>query len=55
MKHYPGAALEQAMNVQEAILRAIGKRITSWMAAEISGDILPEHQALEVAESDGTG
>jgi len=37
MKHYPEAALERAMKVQEVILRAIGKRITWWQAAEIVG------------------
>lgn len=37
MKHYPEAAQERAMKVQEVILRAIGKRITWWQAAEILG------------------
>ena len=37
MKHYPEAAMERAMKVQEVILRAIGKRITWWQAAEILG------------------
>jgi transposase len=37
MRHYPGAAMERAMKVQEVILRAIGKRITWWQAAEILG------------------
>src|SRR3990172_6018052 len=37
MKLYPEAALERAMKVQEVILRAIGKRITWWQAAEILG------------------
>ena len=37
MKFYPEAALERAMKVQEVILRAIGKRITWWQAAEILG------------------
>src|SRR3990172_6595496 len=31
------AAQERAMKVQEVILRAIGKRITWWQAAEILG------------------
>ena len=35
MRHYPEAAQERAMKVQEVILRAIGKRITWWQAAEI--------------------
>ena len=37
MKHYPEAAMERARKVQEVILRAIGKRITWWQAAEILG------------------
>jgi transposase len=37
MKLYSGAAMERAMKVQEVILRAIGKRITWWQAAEILG------------------
>ena len=37
MKLYPEAALERAMKIQEVILRAIGKRITWWQAAEILG------------------
>src|SRR3990170_946334 len=37
MKHYPEAAMERAMKVQEVILRAIAKRITWWQAAEILG------------------
>jgi transposase len=37
MKLYSGAALERAMKVQEVILRAIGKRITWWQAAEVLG------------------
>ncbi len=37
MKFYPEAALERAMKVQEVILRAMGKRITWWQAAEILG------------------
>jgi transposase len=37
MKLYPEAALERAMKIQEVILRAIGKRITWWQAAEIIG------------------
>src|SRR3970040_1690655 len=37
MKLYPEAALERAMKVQEVILRAMGKRITWWQAAEILG------------------
>jgi len=37
MKFYSEAAMERAMKVQEVILRAIGKRITWWQAAEILG------------------
>ena len=37
MKLYPEAAMERAMKVQEVMLRAIGKRITWWQAAEILG------------------
>lgn len=37
MKDYPEAAMERAMKVQEIILRAIGRRITWWQAAEIIG------------------
>ena len=37
MRLYPEAAMERAMKVQEVILRAIGKRITWWQAAEIIG------------------
>ena len=37
MKFYTEAALERAMKVQEVILRAIGKRISCWQAAEILG------------------
>jgi len=34
---YPRAAVERAMKVQEVILRAMGKKITWWQAAEILG------------------
>src|SRR3990167_7472551 len=37
MKLYTEAAGERAMKIQEVILRAIGKRITWWQAAEILG------------------
>src|SRR3990172_235766 len=37
MKFYTAAAMERAMKIQEVILRAIGKRITWWQAAEIIG------------------
>lgn len=37
MKFYSEAAVERAMKIQEVILRAIGKRITWWQAAEIIG------------------
>lgn len=37
MKFYSEAAMERAMKIQEVILRAIGKRITWWQAAEILG------------------
>jgi len=37
MKVYSEAAMERAMKVQEVILRAIGRRITWWQAAEILG------------------
>ncbi len=34
---YPRAAVERAMKVQEVILRAMGKKINWWQAAEIIG------------------
>jgi transposase len=37
MIKYPPTAVERAMKVQEVILRAIGKQITWWQAAEIMG------------------
>ena len=37
MQRYPEDAWEQAMKVQEVILRAMGKKITWWQAAEIIG------------------
>ena len=37
MESYPRVAVERAMRVQEVILRAIGKKITWWQAAEILG------------------
>src|SRR3972149_3615333 len=37
MNFYSAAAMERAMKIQEVILRAIGKRITGWQAAEIIG------------------
>lgn len=37
MTVYSEAAMERAMQVQEVILRALGKRITWWQAAEILG------------------
>jgi len=37
MVSYSKAAMERAMKVQEAILRAIAKKITWWQAAEIIG------------------
>ena len=37
MKFYSEAAMERAMKIQEVILRAIGKRINWWQAAEIIG------------------
>ena len=37
MKFYSEAAMERAMKIQEVILRAIGKRISWWQAAEIIG------------------
>ena len=37
MKFYSEAAMERAMRIQEVILRAIGKRISWWQAAEIIG------------------
>ena len=37
MKRYPEDAWERAMKVQEVILRAMGKKITWWQAAEIIG------------------
>jgi transposase len=37
MKFYSEAGMERAMKIQEVILRAMGKRITWWQAAEIIG------------------
>ena len=37
MFSYPKAAMERAMKVQEVVLRAMAKQITSWQAAEIIG------------------
>jgi hypothetical protein len=37
MESHPRAAMERAMKVQEVILRAMAKKITSWQAAEIIG------------------
>lgn len=37
MKFYTAAAMERAMKAQEVILRAIGKRMSWWQAAEIIG------------------
>ena len=37
MTVYSEAAMERAMKVQEVILRAMGKRITWWQAAEVLG------------------
>ncbi len=37
MKFYSEAGMERAMKIQEVILRAIGKRISWWQAAEIIG------------------
>jgi len=37
MESYPKAALERSMKIQEVILRAVGKRITWWQAAESIG------------------
>src|SRR5713101_2869874 len=37
MVSYTRAAMERAMKVQEVILRAMGKKITWWQAAEIIG------------------
>ncbi len=37
MKFYTEAAMERAMKIQEVILRAIGKQISWWQAAEIIG------------------
>src|ERR1700751_1320999 len=37
MESYPRAAVERAMKVQEVILRAMGKKITWFQAAEIAG------------------
>ena len=37
MKFYSEAAMERAMKIQGVILRAIGKRINWWQAAEIIG------------------
>ncbi len=37
MDSYPRPAIERAMRIQEVILRAMGKKITWWQAAEIIG------------------
>ncbi|MCH7977629.1 MAG: helix-turn-helix domain-containing protein [Acidobacteria bacterium] len=37
MRFYSEAAMERAMKIQEVILRAMGKRISWWQAAEIIG------------------
>lgn len=37
MTDYGAAAMERTMKIQEVILRAVGKRITWWQAAEIIG------------------
>lgn len=37
MKHYPEAAVERTMKIQEVILRAVAKKITWCQAAEIIG------------------
>jgi transposase len=37
MESIPRPAVERAMKIQEVILRAVGKRITWWQAAEIIG------------------
>ena len=37
MISYSEAAMERAMKVEEVILRAIGRKITWWQAAEIIG------------------
>ena len=42
MTHYPEAAVERAMKVQEVILRAVAKKITWIQAAEILG-VSPRH------------
>ncbi|MBV9923913.1 MAG: ISNCY family transposase [Acidobacteria bacterium] len=42
MRHYPEAAVERAMKVQEVILRAVAKKITWIQAAEILG-VSPRH------------
>ena len=37
MSYYGASAKERTMKVQEVILRAMGKKITWWQAAEILG------------------
>jgi transposase len=37
MRHYSVAAVERTLKIQEVILRAAGKKITWWQAAEIIG------------------
>jgi transposase len=37
MEQVPARELERTMKVQEVVLRAIGKKITWWQAAEILG------------------
>lgn len=37
MRDYPPTAVERAMKVQDVILRALGKRMTWWQAAEVLG------------------
>ena len=51
MESYPRAAMERAMKIQEVILRAIGKRINWWQAAEIIG--ISDRQMPAVAQPVG--
>ena len=49
MSYYGASAKERTMKVQEVILRAMGKKITWWQAAEILGDQRPADATLEEA------
>jgi transposase len=57
MDFYSKATMERAMKIQEVILRALGKKITWWQAAEIIGisdrQMRRWHERLEEFGYDG--